>query len=78
MIADTLIETLLVLTVPLAFGLAALIIYNSHPQPPDDPVLDPDPETLCYCSGCGCRHRQLWMQWEGGRYRCIVCCGEGD
>lgn len=35
--------------------------------------------TLCYCTGCGCRHRRLWMNWsEDGAYRCIVCCGDDD
>lgn len=42
-------------------------------------VLDEDPHRLCYCEGCGCRHRRSNMDWTpGGVFRCQVCCLDYD
>lgn len=54
-------------------GLAVIAeLWLHHPAPG---VLDDDHLTLCYCQGCGCRHRTEWMVFDSlGVHRCIICC----
>lgn len=64
------------------FGLVLLLslgIVLERRQHKAYPMLlpDGDPTRLCYCEGCGCRHRQEYMQWkDSGAYRCNICCRE--
>jgi hypothetical protein len=59
--------TLIIATLALIFIIVALIPRNATP-----PRIDPD--ALTYCRTCGCNHRQQWMTWDDGTYRCTVCC----
>ena len=60
-------------------GLLALFLAGAMiglRQPDVEPVLlDGDPTALHYCEVCGCRHRQMYMEWKpSGAYRCVACC----
>lgn len=58
--------------------IAGALLGRRNPPPPTvEP--DGDPDLLCYCEGCGCRHRQFNMEWKpNGAFRCWVCCLDYD
>lgn len=59
-------------------GLVGLFAFGAvlgRRPAPQAPVTDNDPMRLCYCQGCGCRHRQMNMEWKpSGAFQCLACC----
>lgn len=66
-IATAMMLLILLVTLGIAIGQRQMRV--------DTMLTDGDLNVLCYCDGCGCRHRRGNMDWTpAGAYRCQACC----